>query len=193
MHLLRILALAACVAGLPACAGATRYATERAWDASDLVRGHVMAGVGFDVKAEATRLVGCGGGGYSAKAWGFVDRRLCTWSETITDLGFFWCEPAMIVNLHEEAALEGLKRVSGSYTFAACEGSNGGASAQPRPSDTCGWLDLFTLRLTAFCFVGFDLELRLGELADLALGVAGVDPCGDDPRRGGALQATAMN
>ena len=49
------------------------------------------------------------------------------------------------------------------------------------------------MRLTVFCFVGFDFELRAGELVDLALGVVGGDPCGDDGQRLLVAQGSGKN
>jgi len=194
MHSLRVAALLAGLAGLlPGCAGTSRYAADRAWDASDLLRGHVMAGVGFDVKAEATRFVGLGGGGYTAKAWGFVDRRLCAWRETIADFGLIVPKAELMVNLHKESGLEGLDRVSGSYVYESHKGGSSSGMDQPKPGDARGLLELFTVRLTVFCFVGFDLELRAGELVDLALGVVGGDPCGDDGQRLLVAQGSGAN
>ena len=189
MHSLRVFALTVGLAGLlPACAGASRYAAARAWDASDLLRGHVMAGVGFDVKAEATRFVGLGGGGYTAQAWGFVDRRICAWHETIADVGLIVPKAELMVNFHQESGLEGLERVSGSYVYESHKGGSSSRVDRPKPGDTRGFLELFTVRLTVFCFVGFDLELRAGELVDLALGVVGGDPSADDGPRASAAQ-----
>jgi hypothetical protein len=179
----RLLPIAMLAGGLlPACA---------AGDASDLVRGHVMAGRGFDVKVEATRFVGYGGGGYSADAWGYLDRRFLAWHESVAD--FALCLPTLgfAINVHTESGLSGTERVSGSYAVELDGFSNGGhgtACSGPAHVNVQGDgshpLDWLTVRLTAFCFVGFDLELRVGELLDLAAGLVGVDPGGDDGQRG---------
>ena len=180
------LAVLACTAALlGGCAGVREYAAERAWDASDVVRAHVMAGVGVDVKVEATRMVGCGGGLYEAQAWGFVNRGLHAWHETIGDIGVVCPKPAIFANVHTESEFVGLPCVSGSYGFVASENSSyasmpSGAARPGHERDARQMLDLLTVRVTAFVFVGFDLELRLGEVADFALGVLGADPCGDD-------------
>ena len=166
---------------LPACAGADGWLEHRAGDASDLVRGHVMSGTGFDVKVEATRFVGYGGGMYSADAWGFLDRQFLTWHESIVDCAL--CVPTLgfAFNVHKES---GSRRVSGSYAVELDGFANGaGASSQAHVNvagDGSHPLDWLTVRLTAFCFVGFDLELRVGELLDLAAGLVCVDPDGDD-------------
>ena len=183
-RLLPIALLAAAL--LPACASADDWFERRALDASDLVRGHVLVGKGFDVKVEATRFVGYGGGGYSADAWGFLDRRFLTWHESIAD--FALCVPALgfAFNVHTESGLSGVERVSGSYAvmLTGFNGGHGGCSSGQAQVNLHGEgshpLDWLTVRLTAFCFVGFDLELRVGELIDLAAGLVGIDPVGDD-------------
>jgi hypothetical protein len=167
---------------LPACAGAHDWLEQRAWDASDLVQGHVMVGRGVDVKVEATRFVAYGGGGYSANAWGWLDRRFLTWHETIGDFGL--CLPTLgfAFNWHNESALAGTKRVSGSYAVEldGFQQGHGGQAHVNVAGDGSHPLDWLTVRVTAFCFVGFDLELRVGQLFDLAAGVVGADPDGDD-------------
>jgi len=175
---------------LPACAGTDGWLEHRAGDASDLVRGHVMSGTGFDVKVEATRFVGYGGGAYSADAWGFLDRRFLAWHESIVDCAL--CVPTLgfAFNVHKESGLSGTERVSGSYAvvldgFRNSPGSAGQAHVRVQ-GDGSHPLDWLTLRLTAFCFVGFDLELRVGELIDLAAGLVCIDPYGDDARPVGA-------
>ena len=165
---------------LAGCASFDDYAERRAWDATDVVRGHVMAGVGVDVKVEATRMFGCGGGAYSAQAWGFVNRHLRAWHETIGDLGIICPKPAIFANLHQESNFVGLPCVSGSYAFAASDSTSQASWPSGAGSGGRQALDVLTVRVTAFVFVGFDLELRLGELADFALGVLGADPCQDD-------------
>jgi hypothetical protein len=136
-----------------------------------------------DVKVEATRIVGCGGGAYSAQAWGFVNRHISTWHETIGDLGVFWPKPAFYANLHEESNFVGLPCVSGSYAFEGSDSSSQAFWPSGAGNAACKMLDLLTVRVTAFVFVGFDLELRLGEVADFALGMLGADPCEDDGSR----------
>jgi len=176
----RFAVLAMLCALLAGCAGFDDYADRRAWDATDLVRGHVMAGTGVDVKVECTRFVGCGGGGYSARAWGFVNRRFQAWHETIGDFALVLPKPALLANLHKESDFQGLDRVSGSYAVMYTEGSTGSSSLQDNPGPLLDW---FTVRVTAFIFVGFDLELRVGEIADGIGGVFGWDPSGDDGLR----------
>lgn len=185
----RVVSLVASLALLGACADVETYAERRAWDASDVVRAHVMAGTGLDLKVEATRFVACGGGAYTADAWGYANRQLGAWRETIADFALFLPQPGFAANLHHESNLVGVKRVSGSYEMEADgfgSGSKHGscatgnqAHAGYQSDDPCP-LDWLTVRVTAFCFVGFDLELRLGEVVDFLGGVAGLDLSGDD-------------
>ena len=163
------LLLAALCAG---CAGVKDYAENRARDLADIVRGHVMAGVGIDVKLEATTFVALGFGGYDAWAWGLGDRYFGTWHESVYDFAV----PGL--NHHEELRMEGVPRVSGSHDFNLSAVIRG-----PDPvytTDAPRRADWFTLRATVFCFVGVDVELRLGEVIDFVAGIFGGDPSADD-------------
>jgi hypothetical protein len=170
---------------LAGCAGFDDYAEQRALDATDVVRAHVLIGTGIDVKVECTRFCACGGGVYSAEAWGLANRHVGAWHETVTDFGLFLPQ-AVMANVHQESDLQGISRVSGSYAFEADNsGRGGGISDDSFKSGVPGTplshgLDWLTLRVTAFCFVGFDCELRVGEMLDFFGGVVGCDISQDD-------------
>ena len=151
---------------------ADQYSKARFRDLGDIVRGHVMAGVGFDAHVEVTTFVGLGFGAYHANAWGWGDRYFGHWKEVVSDFG------VIVINSHNERT-EGVPRVSGSHRFRLYSAFNGGqgpvyTTDAPRRAD---WL---TLRATAFVFVGVDVELRPGELLDFVAGIFGADPSQDD-------------
>ena len=150
---------------------ADEYSKARFRDLGDIVRGHVMAGVGFDADIELTTFVGLGVGNYRADAWGWGDRYFGHWEENVYEWGLLWA------NRHDERT-QGVPRVSGSHYFEFFRAFNGEGPVYttnaPRPAD---W---FTLRATVFLFVGVDVELRLGEVGDFVAGLFGQDPSHDD-------------
>jgi hypothetical protein len=167
----RLRALAALLAVLLGC-NADQYSKARFRDLGDIVRGHVMAGVGVDAHVEVTTFVGLGFGAYHADAWGWGDRYFGHWKESVYDFGVVW------MNGHGERT-EGVPRVSGSHDFRFWSAFD----ARHGPVYTTNALrraDWLTLRATAFLFVGVDVELRLGEVLDFVAGLFGADPSQDD-------------
>jgi hypothetical protein len=152
---------------LPGCAGLGHYAHDRAADAVDIVRGHVMIGLGADAMVQVTRALRLGAGFYDAQCAGLANRELTTWSESVQEGGL------LFLNGRFEHTV-GVPRVTGSYGTVAPWG-------EPRllqPDET--WVDLFDLRVTAMLGLGIDFELRLGQLLDFVGGVFLWDPAHDD-------------
>ncbi len=148
-----------------ACSAVGDYAADRGHDLEDLLRGHVMAGRGIGAKLELTHFIQLGYDNYYADAAGWTGRQWATWREEI----FGW---GLLVGQHRET-LEGIDRISGSYGWA-------GGDARFDGADSGGPLDWLTLRARLFMFFGVDLEVRVGEVLDFAVGLFGFDPSGDD-------------
>jgi len=153
---------------LPSCASRNNYVINRGADLADILRIHVMFGPGIAAKVEATRLLHLGAE-YTHKtfAWGFHNREVGAWRETIWSWG-------LVVGAHNEQ-IERIDRVSGSYGWAF--GGEGGAF---HAAEGAGGLDLLTFRGTLMLVVGLDLEVRVGEVLDFLAGLAQFDPSGDD-------------
>jgi len=155
---------------LPACASRNNYMLNRGADLADVFRGHVMFGPGFAAQVELTRVLSLGVT-YERNvfAWGLANRELASWRETI----FGW---GVLVGHHHEESVAPLDSISGSYGWEFGESAGGSFVA---PSGSTG-LDLLTFRATFMAVVGLDLEFRLGEAFDFAVGLFQFDPSGDD-------------
>jgi hypothetical protein len=152
---------------LPACAGLADYAHDRGADAVDILRGHVMIGVGFDGMLQFTRGLRLGAGFYDAACAGLANRELAAWREKVQEGGV-----AFFHGRFEET--HGVARITGSY---------GTVAPWPEPrllqADE-SWLDLLDIRATALFGIGVDIEFRLGQLFDFVGGIFLWDPAGDD-------------
>lgn len=155
------------LATLPACAGLGDYVHDRGADAADILRGHVMIGVGFDGMVQFTRALRLGAGTYDAACAGLANRELAGWKEKVQEGGV-----AFFHGRFEETF--GIPRITGSYGTVA-------PFSEPRllQADE-SWVDLLEVRVTAFLGLGIDFELRLGQLFDFAGGLFLWDPAGDD-------------
>ncbi len=149
------------------CAAVSDWVRDRGADAVDVVRGHVMIGLGIDLMLEVTRGLRVGAGYYDAHCAGLTNRAVGTWNEHIEEGG--------VLFLHGRfERVQGIDRVSGSYGTVPPWGP-------PRllqPEET--WVDLFVVRATAFAGIGLDVELRLGQLVDFLGGLFLWDPARDD-------------
>jgi len=149
------------------CAGLADYAHDRGADAVDIVRGHVMVGLGIDAMVQVTRGLRLGVGYYEAQCAGLRRRALGTWQERVEEGGCLF--------LHGRFEhTQGIPRVSGSFGTVPPWGP--GRLLQPDET----WVDLFDLRVTAMVGLGLDVELRLGQLVDFVGGIFLWDPARDD-------------
>jgi len=152
---------------LSGCAAVGTYVHDRGADAADVLRGHVMIGVGADLMIEVTRGLRLGAGYYEAQCAGLYNRAFGTWTERIEEGG--------VAFLHGRfESVNGIPRVSGSYGTVPPWGP-------PRllqPDET--WVDLFVVRGTVFAGLGIDLEVRVGQIVDLLGGLFLWDPAHDD-------------
>ncbi len=165
---------------LPACASndAGSYLVNRGGDLADCVRIHGMVGKGAAYKVEATRLLHFGASYYdNVKAAGLANREFATWNET-------GCSWGLLLGYHDEKDI--------SYTTDGAEGSSGVLSGSYgwqfgddgpggfQEADPGNPLDLLTWRQTMMLGIGFDMELRVGEVVDFVAGIFQFDPAGDD-------------
>jgi hypothetical protein len=155
------------LATLPACAGLGDYVHDRGADAADILRGHVMIGVGLDAMLQFTRGLRAGAGYYTAACAGLANRELAAWKEKVQEGGV-----AFFHGRFEET--EGIPRITGSYGTVAPW-----PEARLLQADET-WLDLLEVRATAFVGIGVDVEVRLGQLLDFVGGLFLWDPAGDD-------------
>ncbi|MDG2148736.1 MAG: hypothetical protein P8N09_04345 [Planctomycetota bacterium] len=170
---------------LPGCSGRDNYLTNRVADFSDIIRVQFMAGAGVGAKVEATRLLQLGFVyTHNNFAWGWANRRLGAWRESIRSWG-------LIVGHYSEEVGPPMDYYSGDYGWTFGENGVGFQTA------TGGLdLDLLTFRGTAMLFLGADLEVRLGEVIDFIAGIFQFDPAADDRdyenmRRREAIEAKA--
>jgi hypothetical protein len=166
-----VLALILGLALLPACATQSDYLNNRGADVADILRGKLMFGPGIGIKAEATRVLHAGIL-YSRRAFaiGLGNREAGTWRESVLSWG-------ALVGYHDEYETEPIPYLSGSYGWNFAGGDDGGVF---ETSGHGGALDLLTFRLSAMLVIGFDIELRVGEIIDFFAGIAQFDPSGDD-------------
>ena len=171
--------LAACllsVALLPACATQTMgdYLLNRGGDLVDVLRVSVKAGRGVAAKVEWTRMLHLGFG-WEQEVWaaGLANRELTRWQETVVTWG-------LMLGYHDEREVRGVEshmnRYSGSYGWTFFQGG-GNAFDAAVPGNP---LDLLTFRASVMIGVGADVEVRLGEIVDLLVGIFQFDPAGDD-------------
>jgi hypothetical protein len=158
---------------LPGCAALGDYAHDRGADAVDMLRGHVMLGFGGDLMGEVTRGLRAGVGFYEARCFGLHNRAVGTWYERIEEGG------ALFLHGRFEH-VDGIPRVSGSYGTVP----PWGAASLLQHDET--WVDLFVVRGTAFLGIGFDLEVRVGQMLDFVGGIFLWDPARDDEPRADA-------
>jgi hypothetical protein len=153
---------------LPGCSR-DNYLTNRVADFSDIIRFQLMAGAGVGLKVEATRLLQLGGVyTHNNYAWGWANRSLGAWRESIRSWG-------LIVGHYSEEVSSPRDYYSGDYGWTFGDGGLGFQTA------TGGLdLDLLTFRGTAMFLIGVDLEVRLGEVIDFIAGIFQFDPAGDD-------------
>jgi len=154
---------------LPGCSGRDNYLTNRVADFSDIIRVQVMAGAGVGAKVEATRLLQLGFVyTHNNFAWGWANRRLGAWRESIRSWG-------LIVGHYSEEVGPPMDYYSGDYGWTFGKDGLGFQTA------TGGLdLDLLTFRGTLMFGVGADLEVRLGEVIDFIAGIFQFDPAADD-------------
>lgn len=152
---------------LSGCASVGDYAHDRAADAVDMLRGHVMIGPGADVMVQVTRALRLGAGYYDAQCAGLANRELTTWHESVQEGGL------LFLNGRYERTV-GIRRLTGSY--GTVQGWGSGRLLQPDET----WVDLFDLRVTVMFGVGLDLEVRLGQILDFVGGFFLWDPAHDD-------------
>lgn len=158
---------------LPACANTTGsdYFMNRGGDLVDIVRFNLKAGAGIGAKWEYSRFLH-GGLVYEYKCWavGLANRELGYWNESILSWG-------LILGYHDETIHSGLDgRYSGDYGWVF--GKEGGNIIQfPDPNNP---LDMIAIRGILMVGIGADLDVRVGEALDFALGLFQFDPANDD-------------
>jgi hypothetical protein len=151
---------------VPACANTGDYVSDRGGDLADILRLHAVAGSAVAAEVQVTQFLGVGFA-WEDEAWagGLHNRAIGAWRESVHGWGL------LIHDWFERT--RGIPRYSGSYGWYREEGG-------PTFTGPDGWVDRFTVRATAALIVGLDVELRLGELIDFLVGIAGWDPAVDD-------------
>ncbi len=145
----------------------TSYFMQRADDVGDIFRFKVMAGPGLGVTAEVTRGIILGGGYYEVDSFGLANRSFGIWHETTAEGG-------LIIGFHREEC-EKREYYRGNYGL-----GTGGEGSYPLTHEG-NPVDIWNLRATIHVLIiGFDLEIRFGQLADFITGVFGYDLAGDD-------------
>ncbi|HZM00735.1 MAG TPA: hypothetical protein VFD43_10830 [Planctomycetota bacterium] len=169
----KLLAATLLAIALPSCAhnAASDYALNRINDLGDAARFSVKAGAGIGIEYEWTRMAGIGLL-YEYKCWsaGWSNRELGYWNESI----FFW--GFIVMHRQEDIHSGSPNPYSGSYGWVfGKEGGNIIELNQPNNP-----LDMINARLTVMLGLGADLDLRVGEWIDFAVGLFQFDPAGDD-------------
>ncbi len=146
----------------------TSYFMQRADDLGDIVRFKATAGPGIALSAELTRGCILGGGISKVDAFGFANRSFGIWHETIAEGG-------VVLGFHREVC-EGRKYYRGNYGFSAAREDD------PYPfTAEDNAVDIWNVRATVHALIiGFDLEIRFGQIADFFTGIVGYDLAGDD-------------
>lgn len=145
----------------------TSYFMQRADDVGDIFRFKAMAGPGLSVTAEITRAIILGGGYYEVDSFGLANRSFGIWHETTAEGG-------LIIGFHREEC-EKREFYRGNYGLGA-----GGEGSYPLTHEN-NPVDIWNLRATVHALIiGFDLEIRFGQLADFITGVFGYDLAADD-------------
>jgi hypothetical protein len=161
-----LLALALALA--PGCAGTGDYLHDRALDAVDMLRVHVIVGNALGAEVQVTQWIGLGFM-HEDKAWagGLANRKFTTWDETISAWGL------LIHNWNERT--KGLPYYSGSYGWWQRD-NQPDAKFYHRDGAT----ELWTVRASIAVLIGADAEVRVGEIFDFIVGIVGWDPAHDD-------------
>ena len=161
-------ALLLALAVAPGCKSTGNYLHNRAMDALDMVRVHLIVGNALGIEGQITQWVGLGFM-YEEKAWagGLQNRAFGTWDESIRAWGL------LIHNWKEN--VKGIPYYSGSYGWYQRDN-------QPHAKfyHRDGATELWTIRASLAAIIGADAELRLGEVFDFVVGIFGFDPAGDD-------------
>ena len=154
---------------LPGCAR-DNYMTNRVADFSDIIRLQLMAGAGVGLKVEATRMIQLGGVyTHNNYAWGWANRSLGAWRESIRSWG-------LLFGHYSEDVSPPRNFYSGDYGWTW---PNGVMEFQPASAGGTD-LDLLTFRGTLMFLIGVDVEIRVGEVFDFLAGLLQFDPAGDD-------------
>jgi len=161
-------ALLLALALAPGCSSVNDYLHDRAMDAVDMVRVHLIVGNALGAEVQITQWIGLGFM-YEEKAWagGLATRHFGTWDESIRAWGL------LIHNWKEN--VKGLPYYSGSYGWYQRDNQ---PSAKFYHRD--GPIELWTIRASAAVIIGADAEVRLGEIFDFIVGIVGFDPAHDD-------------
>jgi hypothetical protein len=161
-------ALLLVLAVAPGCKSTGDYLHDRAMDALDMVRVHLIVGNALGMEVQVTQWVGLGFM-YEEKAWagGLQNRKFGTWDESIRAWGL------LIHNWKEN--VKGIPYYSGSYGWYQRDNQ---PSAKFYHRD--GPIELWTVRGSLAVIIGADAELRLGEVFDFVVGIFGFDPAHDD-------------